>query len=169
MHSVWKQRRSSRLQRALTTHCGPSRHLPALFSPVLSFPSQAASRFNAAPPRSLPPRGLRMRSPAVLLSPNANRWVSRVALVSHTRPPVVACAAVLRSGRVVVAVTSRQARLSFLLQAWAPNMAVNTDAAPIGVPSLGAYSTRPASAAVLYAQRRLPLRYALSIHQKHFH
>jgi len=66
-----------------------------------------------------------MRSPAVLLSPNANRWFCRVALVSQTRPRVAACAAVLRGSRAGSAVGSKQARLSIPLQAASPNPALN--------------------------------------------
>ncbi len=160
MRSVWRQRRSSRLRRVLATHCGPNRELPALASPLSSFPSQAPSQSASTPPRSLLSGGLRMSSPAALLSPNSRRWFGRVALVSYHRPRVAAFATALRGGSAGSAVTGRQALLSFLLRAWLPNPAVNTDAAPIGVPSLGAFSTRPASAAVLYAQRRLPSRWA---------
>ena len=158
MRSGWKQPGSSGLHGVFTTHCGPSRELPALLSPLHSFPSQAPSRFNAVAPRSLPLRVLRTRSPAVLLSPNTNRWFGRVALASHTRPRVGACAAVLRGSRAGGAVGNKQALLSFLLRAWSPNPAVNRTLRH-RASFLSRVARLPAlSLTVRDAQRRLPSR-----------
>ena len=146
-----------RLGRALRA---TSRGLPALASALSSFPSRAPSQSASAPPRSLLSGGLRMSSPAALLSPSARRKVGRVALVSHTRPRAKPCAAALRGGSAGSAVTGKQALLSFLLQASSPNPAVNRTLRH-RASFLSLVARPPAlSLTVCDAQRRLPLRWA---------
>ena len=103
-----------------------------------------------------------MSAPAALLSPNSRRWFGRVALVSHNRPRVAACAAALRGGSAGSAVTGRQALLSFLRRAWLPNPAVNRTLRQ-RASFLSWVARLPArSLTVRDAQRRLPLRWGSS-------